>query len=243
MSGPDDLALVAMLTLWPPRLQIWWSLLFRPNATRRTIERLQRLARLTGRYPVKKHGKLLDQIAQTLAQDYAHTRNQPSLPKLNFRVHAAAFALIRRSLKGKAARDAFQATEIIKPLQGFTTFPDYANHSLGNDSWLCNLVVQAETPTTRRKHMAIIVGVSARTVRHAICGARKRLNLKASVSKEILRSGGEDGSYRITLANGTIVEATVGSHINKTEIHWASIRPDACARSDCSLCRLSLSRT
>lgn len=44
----------------------------------------------------------------------------------------------------------------------------------------------------------------------SICAAvRRKLGLKLQDSRETLRSGGEDGLYRVHLADGTIVEATV----------------------------------
>jgi hypothetical protein len=44
----------------------------------------------------------------------------------------------------------------------------------------------------------------------AVCAeARRALGLRLADSREVCRSGGEDGLYRVYLADGTIVEATI----------------------------------
>jgi hypothetical protein len=54
-----------------------------------------------------------------------------------------------------------------------------------------------------------VIAVRAHAVRSACVLARKHLGLKLSESREVLRSGGEDGLYRVHLADGTIVECTI----------------------------------
>ena len=59
------------------------------------------------------------------------------------------------------------------------------------------------------------ISVSARTVRNAVAEARRHLDLvtKHGVvrhgGREMLRSGGEDGLWRITLVSGDIVEVSI----------------------------------
>ena len=55
----------------------------------------------------------------------------------------------------------------------------------------------------------MIVTVKSHAVRSACHAARQHLNLELNNSREILRSGGEDGLYRVHLADGTIVECTI----------------------------------
>ena len=55
----------------------------------------------------------------------------------------------------------------------------------------------------------MIVAVKSHAVRSACHAARRRLGLKLNDSREIIRSGGEDGLYRVHLADGTIVECTI----------------------------------
>jgi len=54
-----------------------------------------------------------------------------------------------------------------------------------------------------------VIAVSGPNVRACCAAARRTLGLKLSDSREVIRSGGEDGLYRITLADGTVVEATL----------------------------------
>lgn len=51
--------------------------------------------------------------------------------------------------------------------------------------------------------------VRANTVRNGLNAARQLLGLKLRDSREVIRSGGEDGLYRCTLANGLVVEVTI----------------------------------
>lgn len=53
------------------------------------------------------------------------------------------------------------------------------------------------------------VSVRSHAVRSAVAAARRHLGLERSASLESVRSGGEDGLYRVTLADGTVVEATI----------------------------------
>lgn len=63
----------------------------------------------------------------------------------------------------------------------------------------------------------MIVSVRAGSVKKACIAARRSLNLNLETSKEVLRSGGEDGIYRVTLADGTIVEIALDAY-SKSEI-------------------------
>ncbi len=62
-----------------------------------------------------------------------------------------------------------------------------------------------------------IVQVMGPDVRACCAAVRRHLGLKLKDSREVIRSGGEDGLYRVTLANGVIVEATVVAHA-RTEL-------------------------
>lgn len=53
------------------------------------------------------------------------------------------------------------------------------------------------------------VTVKSHSVRSAVVAARKTLGLARAASLESCRSGGEDGLYRVTLTDGTVVEATI----------------------------------
>jgi hypothetical protein len=53
------------------------------------------------------------------------------------------------------------------------------------------------------------VATIAPTVQASLAAARRHLGIKLKDSREIIRSGGEEGLYRSTLADGTIVETTV----------------------------------
>ena len=57
--------------------------------------------------------------------------------------------------------------------------------------------------------MTTIVQASGPSIR-AICAlVRRRLGIVLRDSREVLRSGGEDSMYRVHLADGTIVEASI----------------------------------
>lgn len=51
--------------------------------------------------------------------------------------------------------------------------------------------------------------VRSNNVRNGLSAARKVLGIKLKGSREIIRSGGEDGLYRCTLADGHVIEVTV----------------------------------
>lgn len=54
-----------------------------------------------------------------------------------------------------------------------------------------------------------VVSAQGHTVRAALVASRNVLDIDLKDSREILRSGGEDGCYRVHLASGHVVEATV----------------------------------
>ena len=54
-----------------------------------------------------------------------------------------------------------------------------------------------------------VIIACAGQVRSALSAARKLAGVDLKSSRELLRSGGEDGLYRCHLANGMIVEVTV----------------------------------
>lgn len=58
----------------------------------------------------------------------------------------------------------------------------------------------------------MIVTASAHSVRNALAAARRVAGLDRKTSAEVVRSGGEDGLYRSTLADGTVVEVTIIPH-------------------------------
>ncbi len=55
----------------------------------------------------------------------------------------------------------------------------------------------------------MIISASANTLRNALSEARRVASLDINSSREVLRSGGEDGCYRVHLADSNIVEVTV----------------------------------
>lgn len=60
----------------------------------------------------------------------------------------------------------------------------------------------------------MIVSVESNNIRNGLAEARRLLKLDPRLmsSKEKIRSGGEDGLYRITLWCGDIVELTIKQH-------------------------------
>lgn len=62
------------------------------------------------------------------------------------------------------------------------------------------------------------VSVKSHAVRSAVAAARRHLGLERKASLEVCRSGGEDGLYRVTLADGTVVEASIVQHAT-TEVY------------------------
>lgn len=57
--------------------------------------------------------------------------------------------------------------------------------------------------------MSRTISVQGANVRTCCAAARRYLGVALGKSRESIRSGGEDGLYRITLANGIVVEATI----------------------------------
>lgn len=55
----------------------------------------------------------------------------------------------------------------------------------------------------------MILSAIGATVRNALAEARRVAGIDLKTSREVLRSGGEDGCYRVHLADGTIVELAV----------------------------------
>jgi len=49
-------------------------------------------------------------------------------------------------------------------------------------------------------------------IRSILAAVRRSAQLPLKDSREVLRSGGEDGLYRVHLADGTVVECTVLLH-------------------------------
>jgi hypothetical protein len=55
----------------------------------------------------------------------------------------------------------------------------------------------------------MIVSAQGNNVRNCLAAARRLLGVALDDSRETCRSGGEDGLYRVHLANGDIVEVLV----------------------------------
>jgi hypothetical protein len=55
----------------------------------------------------------------------------------------------------------------------------------------------------------MIVTASGPTVTAVSSAVRRHLGLKLKDSRESMRSGGEDGLWRVHLADGTIIETTI----------------------------------
>lgn len=62
------------------------------------------------------------------------------------------------------------------------------------------------------------IQASGSTIRDILAEVRRQKKWLLGNSREILRSGGEDGLYRIHLSNGAIIEATVIAH-SRCEVH------------------------
>lgn len=58
----------------------------------------------------------------------------------------------------------------------------------------------------------MIVQASGSNIKNTLAAVRRELNIPLQGSREVLRSGGEDGLYRCHLENGIIVEATIIQH-------------------------------
>lgn len=54
-----------------------------------------------------------------------------------------------------------------------------------------------------------VVSVYGASVKNCCAEARRILGIGLVVSREVLRSGGEDGLWRVTLMDGTVVECTL----------------------------------
>lgn len=64
----------------------------------------------------------------------------------------------------------------------------------------------------------MIISASGHNVRNALAKAREVAGLDLNTSREEMRSGGEDGLYRVHLADGNIVEVTLTPR-TKSEAH------------------------
>jgi hypothetical protein len=49
--APDNEACILWLALWPPRVDIWWAVLFDAPACKAALEHKARLTKLRRRYP------------------------------------------------------------------------------------------------------------------------------------------------------------------------------------------------
>lgn len=58
----------------------------------------------------------------------------------------------------------------------------------------------------------MIIAVRANSVRDGCSLARSHLGLRLRETRERIRSGGEDGLWRVTLNGGTVVEVSTVSH-------------------------------
>lgn len=59
----------------------------------------------------------------------------------------------------------------------------------------------------------MIISARGSSIRNALAAARRAANWEHEpITRELSRSGGEDGLYRIELANGAIIEVSVIQH-------------------------------
>lgn len=58
----------------------------------------------------------------------------------------------------------------------------------------------------------MLISAQANSVRSALAKARQVAGIRLRESRETIRSGGEDGCYRCTLSDGTVVEVTTVQH-------------------------------
>jgi hypothetical protein len=58
----------------------------------------------------------------------------------------------------------------------------------------------------------MLISAKGPSVRSAVAAARRVANLELNASRVVVRSGGEDGLYRCTLADGNVVEVAVVRH-------------------------------
>jgi hypothetical protein len=63
----------------------------------------------------------------------------------------------------------------------------------------------------------VTVGVKSHSVRSACAAARRHLGVKLIDSRVRIKSGGEDGIYRVTLWDGTVVACMIVQRA-KTEV-------------------------
>jgi hypothetical protein len=64
----------------------------------------------------------------------------------------------------------------------------------------------------------MIISAQGNSVMNALAKAREVAGLKLKDSREVLRSGGEDGCYRVHLADGNIVEVAVIKHSSSSAV-------------------------
>jgi hypothetical protein len=62
-----------------------------------------------------------------------------------------------------------------------------------------------------------VINLQGPNIRACLAYARKKWGLKLRDSREELRSGGEDGLYRVHLQRGYIVECTIRQHARVTD--------------------------
>jgi hypothetical protein len=60
--------------------------------------------------------------------------------------------------------------------------------------------------------MTTLIATTGPSVRSCLAAARKALGVPLNGNREKLRSGGEDGLYRVHLESGVIVECVVVQH-------------------------------
>jgi len=58
----------------------------------------------------------------------------------------------------------------------------------------------------------LLARATGQSVRACLAAARKVLDLKLNDSREVIRSGGEDGLYRVHLSSGDVIECEVVRH-------------------------------
>lgn len=60
--------------------------------------------------------------------------------------------------------------------------------------------------------MQVVIAATGNSVKSCLSAARAVLGVKFKDARETLRSGGEDGLYRVHLANGVVVECSLVQH-------------------------------
>lgn len=68
----------------------------------------------------------------------------------------------------------------------------------------------------------MLIAAAGLNIRNALAEARRTANLSLAESREVLRSGGEDGLYRVRLNGGHVVEVTLHrrAHSSATVIDY-----------------------